>query len=208
MGEPELETLLLEHKNLIYAIMKYFPNYPNKDDLFQVGCIGLIDAYKHYTDEFHTKFSTYAYSYILGEMKKLVREDRGIKVSRTTHSLYLKIEKASILLSQKLMREPTITEISRFLEIDENLIVEAFYSSNALLDVDELPISVYDNLDEQLYLREELKELSSEELEILNRRYWEDRTQKETADILGMSQVQVSRKENKALQKLKSKLVA
>ncbi len=208
MEQLELEALILEHKNLVYAIMKYFPTYPNKDDLFQVGCIGLIEAYRRYQDDFHTKFSTYAYSYILGEMKKLVREDRGIKVSRTTHSLHLKIEKASILLSQKYMREPTISEIANFLEVDESLVVEAFYSSSALLDVDQVPVSVYDNIDDQIYLREQLKELSSEELEILNSRYLEDRTQMETASLLGISQVQVSRKETKALQKLKNKLVA
>ena len=131
MEQRELEALILEHEKLIYSIMKYFSYYPNKDDLFQVGCVGLIEAYYRFRDDFHTKFSTYAYSYILGEMKKLVREDRGIKVSRMTHSLHLKIEKASVLLSQKLMREPTIPEIAAFLEIEEELVVEAFYSSSA-----------------------------------------------------------------------------
>ncbi len=208
MEQLELENLLLEHKNLIYAIMKYFPTYPNKDDLFQVGCIGLIEAHYHYREDYHTKFSTYAYSYILGEMKKLVREDRGIKVSRSMHSLYLKIEKASILLSQKLMREPTVTEIAHFLEVDESVVVEAFYSSSSIMDVDEIPIGKEEDLDNQIYLKEQLKELSHEELEILNSRYLEDRTQMETANLLGISQVQVSRKENKALQKLKNKLVA
>ena len=208
MEQRELEALILEHEKLIYSIMKYFSYYPNKDDLFQVGCVGLIEAYYRFRDDFHTKFSTYAYSYILGEMKKLVREDRGIKVSRMTHSLHIKIEKASVLLSQKLMREPTIPEIAAFLEIEEELVVEAFYSSSALLDVDEVPIGKCEDLDEQIYLREQLEQLSSEELEILNRRYMEDRTQMETASILGISQVQVSRKEQKALAKLKNKLVA
>ncbi len=208
MEQLELEALILEHEKLIYSIMKYFPNYPNKEDLFQVGCIGLIEAHYHYKSDRHTKFSTYAYSYILGEMKKLVREDRGIKVSRMTHSLHLKIEKASILLSQRLMREPTVREIASFLEVEEELVVEALYSSSALLDVDEIPVSVTEDIDNQIYLREELQELSSEELEILNRRYMEDRTQSETAKLLGISQVQVSRKENKAIQKLKNKLVA
>lgn len=208
MEQLELEALILEHEKLIYAIMKYFSYYPNKDDLFQVGCIGLIEAYYRFKDDFHTKFSTYAYGYILGEMKKLVREDRGIKISRTTHSLYLKIEKASILLSQKLMREPTVAEIASFLEIEEEFVVEAFYSSSALLDVDEIPIGTCEDLDDKICLREQLRQLSNEELEILNNRYMEDRTQTETAALLGISQVQVSRKEQKALQKLKNKLVA
>jgi len=126
----------------------------------------------------------------------------------STHSLYLKIEKASVLLSQKLMREPTVAEIASFLEIEEEYVVEALYSSSVLLDVDEVPIGKTEDLDNQIYLREQLQQLSSEELEILNRRYMEDRTQMETANILGISQVQVSRKEQKALQKLKNKLVA
>ncbi len=208
MEQSELETILLQHEKLIYAIMKYFPNYSNKEDLFQVGCIGLIEAYYRYRDDYHTKFSTYAYSYILGEMKKLVREDRGIKISRQQHALHLKIEKASILLSQRFMREPTIKEIADFLEVGEEYVVEAFYCNRALLNVDEIPVGMTKDIDEEIYLREELKELSKEEMDILHKRYMEDCTQQETANILGISQVQVSRKESKALQKLKNKLVA
>lgn len=208
MEHIELETLILQNQNLIYSIMKYFYNYPNKDDLYQAGCIGLIEAYYKYQNNYNTKFTTYAYPYILGEMRKLVREDKGIKISRNISSLYLKIEKASILLSQKLMREPTISEISTFLEIDESLVVEAINSTNLLLDVDEIPISHRDNLNDYIYLKEELSKLSNEEWNIIQNRYLDDRTQSETANIMGMSQVQVSRKEQKVLQKLKSRLVA
>lgn len=208
MEHIELETLILQNQNLIYSIMKYFYNYPNKADLYQAGCIGLIEAYYKYQNNYNTKFTTYAYPYILGEMRKLVREDKGIKISRNISSLYLKIEKASILLSQKLMREPTISEISTFLEIDESLVVEAINSTNLLLDVDEIPISHRDNLNDYIYLKEELSKLSNEEWNIIQNRYLDDRTQSETANIMGMSQVQVSRKEQKVLQKLKSRLVA
>ena len=188
--------------------MKYFYNYPNKDDLYQAGCIGLIEAYYRYRSDQNTKFTTYAYPYILGEMRKLVREDKGIKISRNISSLYLKIEKASILLSQKLMREPSISEIASFLEIREELVVEAINSTNILLDVDEIPISHHDDLTDEIYLREELSKLSSEEWDIIQNRYLDDRTQTETANIMGISQVQVSRKEQKILQKLKNRLVA
>lgn len=208
MEHLELEALIIENQKLIYSIMKFFYNYPNKEDLYQSGCIGLIEAYYRYRSDMNTKFTTYAYPYILGEMRKCVREDKGIKISRNISSLYLRIEKASILLSQRLMREPSIGEIASFLEIEEELVVEAVNSTNALLDVDEVPVSHRDDLNDSLYLREELSKLSSEELDIIQNRYLDDRTQTETANIMGMSQVQVSRKEQKILQKLKKHLVA
>lgn len=208
MDQKELETLIIQNQKLIYSIMKYFYNYPNKDDLYQVGCIGLIEAYYRYKPNQNTKFTTYAYSYILGEMKKLVREDKGIKISRNISSLYLKIEKASILLSQRLMREPSIDEIASFLEIDNSLVVEAINSTNILLDVDEIPVSHRDDFNDLIYLKDELNSLSSDELSLIQGRYLEDLTQSEVASIMGMSQVQVSRKEQKVLQKLKKRLVA
>ena len=74
-----MEEIILENQNLIYSITKYFENYKSKEDLFQAGCIGMILAYKNYDDTMNVKFTTYAYPYILGEMRKLIREDKGIK---------------------------------------------------------------------------------------------------------------------------------
>ncbi len=204
----KLEQLILEYEKLIYAVMRYFKNYPNKDDLFQVGCIGLINAYNNYDSNSNTKFSTYAYSYILGEMKKLVREDKGIKISRNISKLYAQIEKTNMYLTQKLMRTPTLQEIASFLEIDEYLVVEALNSTNVLLDIDEMQINNPDNYNNNLLLKEELNKLSSEELDLITKRYMEDMTQTEVASSLGMSQVQVSRKEHKVLEKLKKQLIA
>lgn len=204
----KLEQLILEHEKLIYAVMRYFKNYPNKDDLFQVGCIGLINAYNNYDSNSNTKFSTYAYSYILGEMKKLVREDKGIKISRNISKLYAQIEKTNSYLTQKLMRTPTLQEIASFLEIDEYLVVEALNSTNILLDIDEMQINNTDTNNNDLLLKEELNKLSSEELDLITKRYMEDMTQTEVACSLGMSQVQVSRKEHKVLEKLKKQLIA
>ncbi len=204
----KLEQLILEYEKLIYAVMRYFKNYPNKDDLFQVGCIGLINAYNNYDSNSNTKFSTYAYSYILGEMKKLVREDKGIKISRNISKLYAQIEKTNMYLTQKLMRTPTLQEIASFLEIDEYLVVEALNSTNVLLDIDEMQINNADNYNNNLLLKEELNKLSSEELDLITKRYMEDMTQTEVASSLGMSQVQVSRKEHKVLEKLKKQLIA
>ncbi len=219
-----LEQITEESKNLIYSIshLNYFKNYPNKEDLFQAGAKGLTTAYKKYNTNFNTKFTTYAYKYILGEMKKFVREDKGIKISRDITKLNLQIEKASILLTQKLMRQPTIKEISNYLEIDEYFIAEAMQSTNVLQSLDEpinndgKQITLYDsvseqrtnNLDDLIALRNELSLLPELERELIEQRYMCDMTQTETAQILGMTQVQVSRKEKKVLMKLKDKLAA
>ena len=187
--------------------MKYFKNYPNKEDLFQVGCIGLINAYNNYNSNTNVKFSTYAYSYILGEMKKLVREDKGIKVSRNISKLYLQIDKTYSYLSQKLMRAPTLQEIAHFLEIDEVLLSEALNSTNAILDIDEVQINDLNDNYDSIYLKEELNKLSNDELDIITKRYMGDMTQSEVAKSLGITQVQVSRKEHKVLEKLKKQLI-
>ena len=203
----KLEQLILKYEKLIYSVMKYFNNYSNKEDLFQVGCIGLINAYNNYNSNINVKFSTYAYSYILGEMKKLVREDKGIKISRNISKLYSQIENANMYLTQKLMRTPTLNEIAQLLQIDEYLIVEALNSTNSLLDIDDLQINNNDDNSNIFLLKEELNKLSMEELDLINKRYMQDMTQNEVAKSLGMSQVQVSRKEHKVLEKLKKQLV-
>lgn len=217
-----LEQIIEENKNLIYSISHYFENYPNKEDLFQAGVMGLITAYKNYDASFNNKFTTYAYTYILGEMKKFVREDKGIKISRDITKLNLQIEKTSILLTQKLMRQPTIKELADYLEIDEYFIAEAMKSVNVLQSLDEplnndgKQITLYDsvseqkvtNLDELIALRRELSLLPDLERNLIEQRYMCDMTQTETAEALGMTQVQVSRKEQKVLMKLKDKLAA
>ena len=216
-----MEELILENKNLIYAIAKYFDKY-NKDDLFQAGCVGMIMAYKNYNPNCGVKFTTYAYSYILGEMKKLVREDKGIKINRKMQMVSLKIEKARIYLTQSLMREPTIKELSLFLEIPEDIICDAInsnmpiYSIDAPLNEDGKDITLQDtvasldsvSIDDLLTLKEEMLSLSPFEREIIDKRYVKDLTQQQTAQNLGISQVQVSRNEKKLLLKLKNKLAA
>ena len=220
--DQNLEQIIEENKNLIYSISHYFENYPNKEDLFQAGVIGLITAYKNYDASFNNKFTTYAYTYILGEMKKFVREDKGIKISRDITKLNLQIEKATILLTQKLMRQPTTREIANYLEIDEYFIAEAMKSINVLQSLDEpindngKQITLYDtisekrnsNIDELIALRNELSLLPDLERTLIEQRYLNDMTQTETAKVLGMTQVQVSRKEQKVLMKLKDKLAA
>ena len=215
-----MEELILENKNLIYSITRYFEKYSNKEDLFQAGCIGMIMAYKNYNPDLNVKFTTYAYPYILGEMKKLVREDKSIKISRNIQMLTLKIEKANILLTQKLMRKPTTLELADFLEIPIYMIEEAINSTKPIYSIDEPlndegkditlqdTIGKTDDIDDLLLLREELSKLNPFEQQLINKRYINDLTQQQTAFELGISQVQVSRGEQKILTKLKSKLVA
>jgi len=217
-----LTNLILENKNLIYKITTFFTNYSNKEDLFQVGVIGLINAYKKYDSSFNTKFSTYAYPFIWGEINQYVKNDRGIKISRDISCLNSKIEKASMLLTQKLMREPSILEISKFLEIDESLVVNAMISRYPTFSLDSVigsegkEIILLDTIPDingmdvntLIALRDELSKLSDEERKIINARYVNDLTQSQVASSMGMSQVQVSRKEQKVLKKLRDSLIS
>ena len=215
-----MENLILENKNLIYSMTRYFERYCNKEDLFQAGCIGMIIAYKNFDENIGVKFTTYAYPYILGEMKKVVRENKSFKVSRNIQLLSLKIEKANILLTQKLMREPTNIELSNYLEIPIDIINEAINSNMNVYSIDE-PINKEgkivtlqdvlgnngnENIDDLILLKDELSKLSEFEKKLIQTRYENDLTQQQTAEVLGISQVQVSRKEQKILLKLKDKL--
>ena len=210
-----LEKIIMENERLIYSIASYFRGYDNKEDLFQVGCIGLIKAYNNYDSNMNVKFTTYAYPYILGEMRKLVREDKSMKISRDISKINLQIEKAYVLLTQKMGKEPTVSEIASFLEVPISLVVDALNSSK----VSSLDDIIYDNLtvfdvisdtntdmDTLIALKSSLDELTSEEKEIINLRYMNDLTQMEVSKLLGISQVQVSRKEQKVLVKMRDKI--
>lgn len=206
---------LLNYEGLVYGIIQRYTKYFEKDDLYQVGMIGLINAYHNFDSSQGTKFSTYAYYYVLGEVRKYVRESGLVKVSSDLVKLNQCIEKTSEQMSQRLGREPTTTELSLFLEIDEEKIEEARV---AALDVKSLDYSVDEALPEFynsvasydketspeiLDLRRELSRLSDEEKNLIVARYYEDMTQSEASRELGISQVQVSRKEGKILEKLR-----
>jgi RNA polymerase sporulation-specific sigma factor len=206
---------------LIYDLANKY-NHKNdsniKDDLFQVGAMGMIDAYKHYDPSKNTKFTTFAYLYVNGEIKKFIREDRMIKVSRDIIYLCSRIEYAKGLLAQKLKREATINELSSFLEISEDKIISALEYNISIQSIDE-PINDegkeltiqdviyekenYDKID-LIWLKDELSRLSPIEKEIINMRYFEGMTQSETAATLGLSQVNVSRTENRLLLSLRN----
>lgn len=212
-----INDAIVNNQNLVYSIAKCFYGYKNKEDLYQAGYLGIINAYKNFNENLGCKFSTYAYTYILGEMKKLVREDRSIKINRNITKLNLMIEKAYVLLSQKYMRNPSVKELSIYLGIDEYYINEAILSNNQIKSIDESInddnnctlqdiIGYTNNVDDLILLKDSLCKLTKEEQDIINNRYMNDLTQAETSNIMNMSQVQVSRKEKKILKKLREKM--
>ncbi len=199
---------LLEYDGLIYSIISKYPKKYDREDLYQVSMIGLIDALKHYNSDYDTKFSTFAYYYIVGEINKYIRENSSLKVSKNLVDLKNKIIKTKESMNQKLGREATNLEISLYLEIDENLVIEALsFDDVTSIDDSQFEISSYDNTSpEVLDLRFELEKLSEKEKNLIYSRYYEELTQSETSKILGISQVQVSREESKILEKLKTRL--
>lgn len=218
----ELNDLIKQNEKLIYSIINEYSNYLDKEDLYQVGVIGIINAYKNFKKEKGVKFSSYAYMYILGEIKKYLRENRTIKINKDTSSLCSKIKKAKNLLEQKLMRTPSNKELCDFLSIDELKLEMALSIQNNIQSLDKPIISnkgdvdlyevIPDNnkldIDELIALKDGFSKLSYEDKILLKHRYFNDRTQSEVASILGMSQVKVSRHEKKVLEKLKDSIAA
>lgn len=218
----ELTKLIYDNEKLIYSFMKDYNKYIDKDDLYQVGVIGLINAYNNFKKEKGVKFSTYAYMYIQGEIKKFLRENRTFKINKDTNKLCNSIKKAKNILEQKLMKEPSTKELAEFLELPEKDIELALGIEQPVQSSDKPIISsnkeviLYDiipskekisNLD-RISLKEELSKLNYIDKRILQERYYNGRTQSEVASILGMSQVKVSREEKKVLAKLRSNMVA
>ena len=210
----ELSNIILENENLIYKIINKYRNYFELEDLYQVAVIGFIKAYKNYQDKYNTKFTTYAYPYVLGEVIKYINEYRNIKVNKNTKILYSKILEAKEILSQRLMKNPTTYELSLYLEIDEKIIDEVMIANYKIDSLDKIiseedkNLQLYDKFGyvdhniENYQLLSELEKLDEEEKQIIISRYYEDLSQKEVGEKLGMYQVEVSRKEKKILKKL------
>lgn len=205
----ELKELIINNQNLIYSIASKFKG--DKEDLFQAGCLGLIDAYQKYDSNYNTKFTTYAYPFIMGEMYKYVLGDKNIKLSSEIVKLNLAIKKAEDYLTQKYKRGPTDIELSSFLEIPVYKLVETRNCYQTLsLDDDTNESSLYDfvsfddvSKDDLILLRDALNRLEAKEKELIIKRYFYNKTQQEVANELGINQVKVSREEGKVLTKLK-----
>lgn len=210
------EKLIEENVPLIKSIVKRFKGRLEYDDLMQLGAIGFIKAMQNFDVEYGVRFSTYAVPMISGEIKRFLRDDGAIKVSRWTKSLAQKI---SSYIDEKLKNgeaEPTVEQLATAFDVDAQEIVFAMDAQHYLLSLsatvgdDDLELGDKiateecedENIDKML-LKDLIEDLPQREKKVIVLRYFRDKTQSEIAKELGVSQVQVSRIENKVLQKLK-----
>ena len=224
-GNQEKMTKLVEENNgLIWSIVKRFKDRGYElEDLYQIGSIGFIKSIKRFDTSFEVKLSTYAVPYILGEIKRFIRDDGSVKVSRSIKELAGKIKDIQSKYLKETGEEINITEIAKQLKIPKEEIAVALDSLNPTISIyddsytnDEGGISFLDtlstNVDEaetltnKLTIKEMITNLEQREKEIILLRYYKNKTQTEVAKILGISQVQVSRIEKKILNSMKLKL--
>ena len=220
--ESAKETLVKENSPLIKSIIRWFRDKAVEyDDLYQLGCMGFLKAINNFDVSFNVKFSTYVVPLVVGEIKRFMRDDGAIKVSRAIKGLNVKINKFSEKFLMENGRHPSISEISKQFKIEENEVV-------MIMDSAKMPISLYTPLDdgeedgltivdrfdgqnnedfvENFALKDLISKLEERDKKIILLRYFYDKTQSEIAQRLGVSQVQVSRLENKILENLKKKL--
>lgn len=188
------------------------------DELYSAGCIGLLKAAKAFDDQRGVKFSTYAVPVILGEIKRLFRDGGTIKVSRSVKELSLKVARERERVIKLKGREPLISELSSALDADESQIIEALSVSQPLISLTEtsedsdgqLDIRVEspdEEISDLISLRQIMDRLEEKDRMLLYFRYYKNLTQSQTAKVLGMTQVQVSRKEKKLLLQMRSQLL-
>lgn len=188
------------------------------EELYSAGCVGLVKAMGGFDESRGLKFSTYAVPVILGEMKRLFRDGGSVKVSRSLKELSLKVSRERDRLSVALGREPTVNELSEALGEDPQMISEAINVSLPTISltqpddegggqIDVEVQSPEELLSDRLALREVLRELDEKDRLLLIMRYYKNWTQTKTAACLGMTQVQVSRREKKLLLHLRGKLL-
>lgn len=208
--------LIETHMGLIKKIANKFYNC-SREDLIQVGVIGLLKAYQNYKDTKSAKFSTYAYPYIFGEMYQLVNSNKDIKVSKDILKVYKVVEKTRYELAQRFGYVPSNEEVANFLEMDPYLVSEAVLCSQALISLDDeaSELNLHEviadhhqvNADLKIDLDDSFKVLNHDEKKIIKARYFDDLTQSEVARKLNMTQVMVSRYEKKSLEKMKMALM-
>lgn len=219
------DTLITENMGLIWSIVRRFTGRGyDMEDLFQIGSIGLIKAVDKFDTSYDVRFSTYAVPMITGEIKRFLRDDGIIKVSRTLKETVVKVQRAKESLQKQDGREPTIDEISKEIGIlsedivmamESGLEIESLYKTiyqgdgNSILLIDRLEERKNNNetVVNKIVLKQLLEGLSDKERMIIEMRYFDEKTQTEIAKRMGISQVQVSRMEKKILSKMKEQLV-
>ena len=206
------ERIIKENTGLIMKIANYFYGI-DKKDLFQAGALGLIKAYQNYKSSENTKFSTYAYSYIYGEMYNLAM-NKDLKVSRDLKKLYYKLEKYRYTLAQIKGYIPSNQELANYLNMPIQKIEEAYAWALNVISLDSIveeERNLYECIanpevispDDKILINSSLDTLLPLEKDIINASYYEDLTQSETAKKLGISQVKVSRYETRSLKKMR-----
>lgn len=224
-GNNEAMNKLIEvNTPLVSSICKKFTNRGyDYEDIFQIGSMGLVKAINNFDTSFNVKFSTYAVPMIIGEIKRFLRDDGMIKVSRNTKVLAKKLHYDREELTKKLDRDPTIEELAEYSQINKEEIVFALESANSMqylydtIHQDEgSPVLLIDKISEnadensemtdKLALKEAINSLELKARQIIILRYFKDKTQIQVAKMLGISQVQVSRIEKKVLKIMKEKL--
>ncbi|MFZ3588561.1 RNA polymerase sporulation sigma factor SigF [Bacillus sp. DJP31] len=223
MGDQAARDLIIQRNmRLVWSVVQRFLNRGYEpDDLFQIGCIGLLKSVDKFDLSYDVKFSTYAVPMIIGEIQRFIRDDGTVKVSRSLKEMGNKIRKAKDELSKVLGRVPTISEIAVMLEISPEDVVLAQEASRAPSSIHETvyendgdPITLLDQIADdtetgwfdKIALKEAIRDLDERERLIVYLRYYKDQTQSEVATRLGISQVQVSRLEKKILQQMKDQM--
>lgn len=224
-GDEESKSILVqENSPLIKSVIKNFKNRGIEyEDLYQLGCMGFLKAIQNFDQSFNVKFSTYSVPMIAGEIKRFLRDNGIIKVSRSTKSLNMSINRFIDSYTNEHMHSPSMEEIAKHFELSEQEIVFAMESGKSplslnmvvgddegkdliLMDRIESEQSVEKGMDKMM-LYNIIKDLPPRDKKIIILRYFRDKTQSEIAVELGVSQVQVSRLESKILQTIKEKLV-
>lgn len=222
-SEEALNNLVEKNSGLVWSIVKRFSGRGHStEDLYQIGCIGLIKAIQRFDANYNAKLSTYAVPYIIGEIKRFIRDDGPIKVSRSIKELAMKIIELQRENLNKTGKELQINELAKILGIEKENIVVAMDAIRRPESIDE---EIYDevggetkasristNKDEtektinKICVQELIEELNEDEKQIILLRYYKGKTQSEVAQRLKISQVQVSRIEKKTLLKMRSKI--
>ena len=205
-----------ESMGLVWSVVRHFSGRADSEDLAQIGAIGLIKAASNFNTDFNVKFSTYAVPMITGEIKRYLRDDGPVKVSRKLKEIAAKGRKCEEILRKKLGRDPKISEISKMCEIEPDELISAFDACVAPESIYEYVydnISVLDGLSSEgheeniinhVVIEQLLKNLKPKERQVIILRYIKGKTQTEISKIIGVSQVQVSRIEKNSLIKMKN----
>lgn len=215
------EKLITVNSPLIKSVIKRYLNKGIEyDDLYQLGALGFVKAIKNYDSAFNVKFTTYAVPMIAGEIKRFLRDDGTVKVSRSIKHLSIQIKNFIVEYNQEHNKNPTLDEISQKFNMDKTDIVFAMEANTTPLSLndkfeDDESCTLMDKISDgftvekyidKLTIRELIENLSAREKQVIIMRYYMDKTQSEIAKALGVSQVQVSRIENKVLKEMKENI--